>query len=133
LRLRPDDVDARYLLAQAYGQANNLPAERACVETYLARSADDSDARARKGVVAVQLGRLQEAADDFTKVLDADPRRDPVRFQRAEVWYRMGRNQDALADLAPLFERHPQDPRLHRLRSEIDARLGHREQPQADK
>jgi tetratricopeptide (TPR) repeat protein len=133
LSLRPDDVDARYLLVQAYGQAKNLPAERACLETYLARAADDSDARARKGVLALQLGRLQEAADDFTKVLDADPLRDSTRLERAEVWYRLGRDQDALADLAPLIERNPQDPRLHRLRSQIEARLGHRAQGQPDK
>src|SRR5262249_39487547 len=103
-----------------------------CLETNLARSADDSDARARKGVLAFELGRLQEAADDFTKVLDADPLRDSTRFHRAEVWYRMGRDQDALADLAPLFERHPKDPRLPGLRSQIDARQRHREQAQPD-
>ncbi len=43
----------------------------------MARSADDIDARAMKGQVALRLGRLQEAVDDFTKVLDADPGRDP--------------------------------------------------------
>ena len=85
LRLRPDDTDALFLLAQAYSNTNNLPAARATLETYLARSSDDIDARAMKGQVSLQLGRLQEAVDDFTKVLDADPGRDPVRYRRADL------------------------------------------------
>ena len=34
--LRPDDTDALFLLAEAYSQANNLPAARATLEKYLA-------------------------------------------------------------------------------------------------
>ena len=81
LRLRPDDTDALFLLAQAYGQTNNLPGARTTLETYLARSSDDIEARVMKGQVSLRLGRLQEAAADFTKVLDADPGRDPVRYR----------------------------------------------------
>ena len=73
LRLRPDDPDALFLLAEAHSQTGNQPAMRATLEKYLVCSSDDLDARATKGQVALQLGRLQEAADDFTKVLDVDP------------------------------------------------------------
>ena len=75
LHLRPDDTDALFLLAEAYSETNNLPAARATLEKYLARSPDDVDARVMKGQVALRLGRLQEAVDDFSKVLDADPSR----------------------------------------------------------
>ncbi len=85
LRLRPDDTDALFLLAQAYGQTNNLPGARTTLETYLARSSDDIEARVMKGQVSLRLGRLQEAAADFTKVLDADPGRDPVRYRCADL------------------------------------------------
>jgi tetratricopeptide (TPR) repeat protein len=132
-RLRPDDADARYLLAQAYGQANNLPAERAALETYLTRSADDSVARLRKGVVALRLGRLQEAADDLTRVLEADPGQDGVRYRRAQVWSRLGRLPEALADLDPLIQRYPQDPALFDLRGRVHDRLGHRALSEADR
>ena len=80
LRLRPDDTDALFLLADGYrSQTNNLTAARATLEKYLAHAADDIDARVMKGQLALQLGRLQEAVDDFTKVLDADPGRDSGR------------------------------------------------------
>jgi eukaryotic-like serine/threonine-protein kinase len=132
LRLRPDDADALFLLAKAYSNTTNLPAARATLETYLARSSDDIDARALKGQVSLQLGRLREAVDDFTKVLDVDPGREPVRYRRVQIWLRIGRFQEALADLAPLLEHYPKDPSLYELRSQAHDRLGHREQAQAD-
>ena len=86
LHLRPDDTDALFLLAEAHSQTNNLPAARGTLEKYLARSPDDIDARVMKGQVALRLGRLQEAVDDFSKVLDADPEsRSPVRYRRADL------------------------------------------------
>ena len=111
---------------------SNQPAMRATLERYLARSSDDIDARAMKGQVALQLGRLQEAADDFTMVLDADLGRDAVRFRLAQIWLRVGRFQEALADLDPLIQRYPQDAGLYELRSQVHDRLGHHEQAQAD-
>ena len=132
VRLQPDNADALFLLARAYSNANNQPAARATLETYLTRSSDDIDARAMKGQVALLLGRLQEAVDDFTKVLDADPDRNLIRYRRAQIWLRLGRFQEALADLAPLIERYPKDPALYELRSQVHDRLGHRVQAQAD-
>ena len=133
LHLRPDDTDALFLLAEAYSQTNNLPAARATLEKYLARCPDDIDARVMKGQVALQLGRLQEAVDDFSKVLDADPEsRSPVRYRRAQIWLRLGKFQEALADLDALIQRYPSDPALYELRSQVHDRLGHREQAQAD-
>ena len=86
LHLRPGDTDALFLLAEAHSQTNNLPAARETLEKYVARSPDDVDARVMKGQVALRLGRLQEAVDDFSKVLDADPElRSSVRYRRADL------------------------------------------------
>ena len=86
-----------------------------------------------KGQVALRLGRLQEAVDDFSKVLDACPEaRSPVRYRRAQIWHRLGKFQEALADLDILIRRFPSDPALYELRSQVHDRLGHREQAQAD-
>ena len=52
LRLRPDDADALFLLAEAYTQTSNPAAARATLEKYLALRRDDVDARAMKGQVA---------------------------------------------------------------------------------
>ncbi len=132
MRLRPDDPDALYLLAQAQTQVGHLAEARAALEKYLVRSPDDIDVRARKGVAALRLDRLEEAADDFTKVLDADPLRDPVRYNRAEIDFRLGKFQRAQADLDLLIQRYPQDPNLYALRAQVHDRLGHSERAQAD-
>ena len=99
-----------------------------------ARCPDDIDIRVVKGQVALQLGRLQEAVDDFSKVLDADPElRSSVRYRRAQIWVRLGKFQEALADLDALIQRFPSDPALYyELRSQVHDRLGHREQAKAD-
>ncbi len=84
LHLRPEDTDALYTLAVAYFQTNNLTAANDTVRKYLLRVPEDVDARVLKGQVALQLSKLQEAVDDFTRVLDADPEsRYPVRYRRA--------------------------------------------------
>jgi len=133
LHLRPDDSDALFLLAEAQSERNNLPVARATLEKYLMRSPDDVDARVMKGQVALQLGRLEEAVDDFSKVLDADPEsRSSVRHRRAQVWVRLGKLENALADLGVLIERSPRDAALYELRSQVHDRLGHHEQARAD-
>ncbi|MGO9464152.1 MAG: protein kinase domain-containing protein [Isosphaeraceae bacterium] len=133
LHLRPDDSDALFLLAEAHSERNNLPLARAILEKYLVRSPDDVDARVMKGRVALQLGRLQEAVDDFSTALDADPEsRSSVRYRRAQIWARLGKLQNALADLGVLIARFPRDPALYELRSQVHDRLGHREQAEAD-
>jgi tetratricopeptide (TPR) repeat protein len=112
---------------------NNLVGARETLEKYLARCPDDLDARVMKGQVALRLGQLQEAVDDFGKVLDADSEtRSSVRFRRAQIWVRLGKFQDALADLDILIKRFPQDPALYELRSQVHDRLGHRDQAKAD-
>ncbi len=133
LHLRPGDAGALFLLSVAYIQTNNLAAARATLEKYMASCPDDVDARVTKGQVGIQLGRLQEAADEFSKVLDADPEsRDPIRYRRAQIWVRLGKFQDALADLDALIKRYPGDPALYELRSQVHDRLGHHEQARAD-
>ena len=75
VRLRPDDTDALFLLSQAYSQTNNLQAARAALETYLTRCPDDTDARIKKGQIGDSgSAGFPEAADEFTRVLEAEPR-----------------------------------------------------------
>jgi eukaryotic-like serine/threonine-protein kinase len=132
LRLRPDDPDALFLLAEAHSQTNHLPAARATLDRYLARSPDDVDARLFRGQVALKLGLLREAAEDFTRVLEADPLRAPVRFQRARVWLSLGRVPDALAELDELIRSDPRNSNFHALRSQVHERLGHPDQAWSD-
>ena len=100
LHLRPDDTDALFLAGRGV-QPDEQPAGGAGNPGKVPGARpDDIDARVMKGQVALRLGRLQEAVDDFSKVLDADPEsRSPVRYRRAQIWLRLGKFQEALADL----------------------------------
>jgi tetratricopeptide (TPR) repeat protein len=133
LRLRPEDTDTLFLLAEAQSLTNNLPACHATLTRYLARSADDVDARVFRGRVALRLGRIKEAAEDFTRALEADPARISIRLQRARVWLHVGRFQDAVTDLDELTRRDPRDAQLYELRSQAHERLGHHDLAQADR
>jgi tetratricopeptide (TPR) repeat protein len=133
LQLKPNDHDALFLLAESQSQANDLPAARATLEKYLARSVDDVSARLMKGRLALQLGRLQEAVDDFTKVLDADPLgRAPLRLSRALIFNRLSKFHEALADLNRMIERNPREPLFYEIRSQVQDRLGRHELALAD-
>jgi tetratricopeptide (TPR) repeat protein len=98
----------------------------------LALRAGDVDARAMKGQAALELGRSQEAADDFTMVLEGEPGRHSVRYYRAELSVRLGKFPEALADLDLLIQHFPKDPTLYELRSRAHDQMSHREQAQAD-
>src|SRR5262249_10142417 len=82
--------------------------------------------------VALQLGRLQEADDDLSRVLDLEPDLDRVRFTRAQIRLRLGKPEDALPDLDALVPRYPQDANLLDLRGQAHERLGHRDEALAD-
>jgi eukaryotic-like serine/threonine-protein kinase len=133
VRLRPDDNDALFLLAQAYGHMNKLPAALTYLETYMAHCADDTEARFLKGVLAFRLGRLPEAAEEFSRVLEADPGRDPVRIRRAEILLRLRRFSEALADLDTLIERNSKEPTFLESRSRAHDGLGDIKRAKADR
>jgi serine/threonine protein kinase/WD40 repeat protein/tetratricopeptide (TPR) repeat protein len=133
VRLRPDDTDARFLLFDACSQANNLGAARAALETYLTRCPDDTDAHVTKGRVAALLRRFPEAADEYTRVLEADPDRDGVRNRRATIMLRLSRFAEALVDINALIKLYPTDAYNFERRGQAHDGLGDREQAQADR
>jgi tetratricopeptide (TPR) repeat protein len=132
VRLRPDETDALVLLAEAYSQIDALPAARTVLERYLGRVPDDVDAHLFGGQTALRLNLPQPADEDFTRVLEADPTRDNVRFQRALVRLRLGRFQDALVDLDELIRLFPLDSSLYEMRGQAHESLGHHAQARAD-
>jgi eukaryotic-like serine/threonine-protein kinase len=133
VRLRPDDYDVLFLLAQAYENTNNIPAALATLDTYLARRANDKGARFRKGRLAVRIGRLPEAVEEFSRVLEAAPGRLHVRYRRAEILVRLRRFSEAVDDLDALIKRYPNYAPYLELRSRALDGLGQGERAEADR
>ena len=76
-RLQPDYPDVERMLGQAYQDAGNLAGALAFSSRVLERAPEDHDTRFQRGLLALALGLTQQAADDFDRVLAADPTRDP--------------------------------------------------------
>jgi eukaryotic-like serine/threonine-protein kinase len=132
LRLRPDDPDACWLLAEAYRETGDATGALSAFSRLLER-AEDHDARFWHGFLAQLLARPRVAADDFRRVLAVDPDRDPARYRRAKALTRLGRHREALADLEILIPKSPRDPALFDLRATVRDALGDREQARADR
>ncbi len=62
----------------------------------------DLRARLGLGLLLARTQRLEPALTELTRVLEADPRQDEARFERAVVLERLGRVADARADYETL-------------------------------
>jgi serine/threonine protein kinase/WD40 repeat protein/tetratricopeptide (TPR) repeat protein len=133
LRLRPRDADASWLLVEAYQQTGNLAGALAAVSHLLERAPEDRDTRFQRGLLALALAQPGLAADDFSRVLAAEPRLDPARLGRAQALIRLGRHREALADVDILIPKYPADYLLYDLRGTVREALGDHEQARADR
>jgi tetratricopeptide (TPR) repeat protein len=121
------------LLAEAYLQTERHTEARTALDRHLARSPDDLDAHFGRGLIELRLGQSEAAANDFTRVLAADPDHEIARDRRARAWLAQGRSQDALADLGELIRGQPRNATFFELRGEVHERLGHHQAAQADR
>jgi WD40 repeat protein/tetratricopeptide (TPR) repeat protein len=133
LTLRPDDLDALLLLFKAYVQTSNLPAARTTLDRLLARSPKDMELRRSRGQIALLLGQAALAAEDFTRVLQADRSCDYSRCRRTRAFLRLGRFQEALSDLDELIVKFPRDRDHYEFRAQVHDSLGHHDRAQVDR
>jgi eukaryotic-like serine/threonine-protein kinase len=126
-RLQPDNRDVDWMLCQAYKDGINPAAALKFCGRVLERSPEDKDTRFQRGLIALALGRAEQARDDFARVLAADPTNDAVRYQHARALNRLGLYKSALAETDVLFTRHPDDFALFQLRGTAFDALGERE------
>ena len=126
-RQQPDYPDVERMLGQAYQDMGNLAAAPAFSSRVLERTPEDQEFRFERGMLAFAAGLTQQAADDFTRVLAADPTRDLARYHRARALNRMGRYPEASADLDALIGRNPKDFMLYELRGTAHEALGEHE------
>ncbi len=119
------DVDR--ILGQIYQDEANPARALHFFGRALNRDPDDRETRLRRGLIAFALGRTQQAADDFVRILDANPASDTVRYHYARALNRLGRYRAALAETDVLLTRRPDDFALFQLRGAAYDALGQRE------
>jgi tetratricopeptide (TPR) repeat protein len=131
--LLPGHAYAHRTLAEAYLGRFDLKAAQAALSRHLERAPEDTEARLERGQLALELGQPEQAADDFTKVLAAEPSRDLARSRRAQAYIRLGRIEEALADFDALLKDSPKPLSLYYLRADLHERLGNRAAAVADR
>ncbi len=82
----------------------------------LERAPADHEARFQRGLIALALARPGLAADDFSRILAAEPDLDRASYRRAQALIRLGRHREALADLDILIPKDSTDYALYELR-----------------
>jgi serine/threonine protein kinase/WD40 repeat protein/tetratricopeptide (TPR) repeat protein len=132
-RLRPYDPDACWLLSETYEETGTLSGALAALNWLLEAKPEDRDARFQRGLLALALTQPDLAADDFSRILAAEPDQDRARYRRAQALIRLGRHREALADLDIVIAKDLNDHALYRLRGTVREALGDRDQARVDR
>ena len=87
-----DDPDVRTRLAAAYQYDTQNPMQAIVqLRTVLAASPDHPEANLRMGMMRLQIGRTEEAAESFRRVLSATEPADPLNREAAAQLQALGR------------------------------------------
>jgi hypothetical protein len=95
-----EELGDLYLDDRKYGKA------RECFDRVISSRTESADPFYRRALAAIELGDLQQAADDLSRVVQMDPRYD---YQRAagllgHVLGKLGRNEQAAACFAEVTQ-----------------------------
>ncbi|NLS91140.1 MAG: tetratricopeptide repeat protein [Planctomycetaceae bacterium] len=71
------------------------------------------------GAIALKRGHFKEAIEQFDAVLETDPTRPRVYFDRAEAWYRLREYGSALRDVDQAIRLGPDVARYLRFRAQV--------------
>ena len=131
LKLTPDDVDVRHLvarLAMSVGDAGRAEREFAIA---LQQRPDDANLQASNATRLLQVNN-EEALRAFDKVLAAHPEHRYSRESRAKLLMKFGDAEGALADLDILLAGDHRDANLLALRANAGIAAGHPRQAVGD-
>jgi tetratricopeptide (TPR) repeat protein len=70
------------------------------------------------------LGRLEEALNDYTAVIEEDPHYAEYHFDRASLLRRFGRNEEAMAEYQTAMRLSPPFPELYYNRGDLRSAIG---------
>ncbi|MBR1211151.1 tetratricopeptide repeat protein [Bradyrhizobium sp. JYMT SZCCT0180] len=131
LKLTPDDVDIRHLVARlAMSAGNNARADREFTIA-LQQRPDDANIQASNATRLLLTSETQ-ALRAFDKIVSAHPEHRYSRRSRAQLLINAGRAGDAIADLDVLLAEDSRDPNLLALRGNANIRAGNAWQAVAD-
>jgi tetratricopeptide (TPR) repeat protein len=74
-----------------------------------------------------RLGRVHDAFDEYSRVIDADPNHSEYYFERAAVLRKLGRLDDAVADYETAIRLSPPYPEPHFNLADLAAEMGDHE------
>jgi tetratricopeptide (TPR) repeat protein len=75
----------------------------------------------KRGETYFQAGEYGQAAADFTRILEEDPKNPVVLMHRGSANLKLGRFSDAIQDFTTALESGPPDPALYRRRGRAHA------------
>jgi tetratricopeptide (TPR) repeat protein len=108
----PDSALILEALVQGYLKAYYLPAAMDCLQEWLKREPDDTQALFWRGETWERLHRYDEALADFQHAIEVDPSRDDVRLRLATGLIHGHRPDEAVSHFEALYERQPGNPEV---------------------
>ncbi|MBW2667272.1 MAG: tetratricopeptide repeat protein, partial [Deltaproteobacteria bacterium] len=103
----PEDIWARHVLSNAYNTYGEYQKAYEMIASIEQRQPDDAGTVAGVGSALLQLGRVEEAEQKFTRALELDPRSGSARLGLAQIAIRRRDEAGALALLDEVIEIDP--------------------------
>jgi tetratricopeptide (TPR) repeat protein len=97
-------------LAEGYTRLYRILDALACLDRWLARQPDNVRALALRGNAYWQIGRSQQAAEPYRRVIELGPDNTEVRWRLGRCMLDVGRYQEALDHFQVVLRRRPNDP-----------------------
>jgi tetratricopeptide (TPR) repeat protein len=125
---RPDDVEARYRLAQLLVEQGQADQARAHFEQVLRQAPDHADAHASLGLVLARHGKLDEGIAAFRRSVQLRPGVARTHHNLAVALAERGQLQEACASFEEALRLQPRYAEAHFHLGNTLLRLGQREQ-----
>lgn len=114
-------------------QKSGLKGELFACDRFLIERPDDVDLLYERGRLHYQLGNVEAAVEDLSRILELQPDNSEVRLRRAYLRHELGSTHAAIADLDEIVDSDPDcSPEVYNSRAYYRAKLGEFEQALPD-
>jgi len=125
---RPDEAPLIWeALAEGYRRTYRMPEALNSLDTWLHFEPENVQAHFLRGEVHRQVGAINRARENYSKVVELDPRHDTARGHLARCLVEVGRYQDAMQHLEVLLQKSPEETELLTLKARSEYDLGRRD------
>jgi tetratricopeptide (TPR) repeat protein len=108
----PEAPLIRGALVEGYVRLYRLADAQACLEDWLSRAPDDTQALFLQGCFWQQVQRPQMALASYRRVMELDPERDDARWRLAQCLVQTSDPGEAIGHLEYLHRRHPENQEM---------------------